>query len=43
MRLTALTWMKRARALEGQDEIDKLSIAELREIIAANEVYLLLF
>ncbi len=40
MRQHALSWMKRARALEGTEELDRLSLVELRDMIGVMEVAL---
>lgn len=38
MRTTALSWMRRAKALEGGKELDNMTAAELKELVAALEV-----
>lgn len=38
IRQTAVAWMKRVKVLEGGEEIEKLSINELKKIIYAQEV-----
>lgn len=40
VRQTAVAWMKRARALEGTEELDKLNSSDLREIVGTLEVSL---
>jgi uncharacterized small protein (DUF1192 family) len=38
VRQTALSWMKRVKALEGGDALDSLSTSELKELVATLEM-----
>lgn len=41
VRKTAILWMKRARLLQGQEDLDTVSYGELAELISSQEVRLL--